>query len=153
MATLTDPQIAATLHQAHLLSAKGKPFTNSMIHWIRYRYKIPAPVLKRPEEFTVQELARHFQIGIGVVHYWIQRGYIDFQPVSGRTARHLRKAVNHATGTVWQGFPAHVDQKTGWKPILQYAVASLPGVRGDAIRMPLNIARDPGVQCRIGLNS
>src|SRR6202043_2922805 len=74
--TLTDPQIAATLNQAQLLSPKGKPFTNSMIHWIRYRYEIPAPVLKRPEEFTVKELARHFQIDIGLVHYWIQRKHI-----------------------------------------------------------------------------
>ena len=74
--TMTDLQIAATLNQAQLRSAKGKPFTNSMIHWIRYRYEIPAPVLKRPEEFTVKELARHFKIGIGVVHYWIQRGDI-----------------------------------------------------------------------------
>jgi hypothetical protein len=73
---MTDLQIAATLNQAQLRSARGKPFTDSMIHWIRYRYEIPAPVLKRPEEFTVKELARHFQIGIGVVHYWIQRGHI-----------------------------------------------------------------------------
>src|SRR5271168_4807279 len=73
---MTDLQIAATLNEAQLRSAKGKPFTDSMIHWIRYRYKIPAPVLKRPEEFTVKELARHFQISIGVVHYWIQRGHI-----------------------------------------------------------------------------
>ena len=74
--TMTDLQIAATLNQAQLRSAKGKPFTDSMIHWIRYRYEIPAPVLKRPEEFTVKELARHFQVGIGVVHNWIQRGHI-----------------------------------------------------------------------------
>jgi hypothetical protein len=74
--TMTDVQIAATLNQGQLRSAKGKPFTKDMIKWIRYRYKIPAPVLKRPEEFTVKELARHFQIGIGVVHYWIGRGHI-----------------------------------------------------------------------------
>ena len=74
--TMTDLQIAATLNQAQLRSAKGKPFTKDMIKWIRYRYEIPAPVLKRPEEFTVKELAAHFQIGIDVVHYWIQRGQI-----------------------------------------------------------------------------
>jgi len=73
---MTDLQIAATLNQAQLRSAKGKPFTKDMIKWIRYRYEIPAPVLKRPEEFTVKELAAHFQIGIDVVHYWIQRGQI-----------------------------------------------------------------------------
>ena len=74
--TMTDLHIAAALNQAQLRSPKGKPFTDSMIDWIRYRYQIPAPVLKRPEEFTVKELARHFQISIGVVHYWIQRGHI-----------------------------------------------------------------------------
>jgi hypothetical protein len=74
--TMTDVQIAATLNQGQLRSAKGKPFTKDMIKWIRYRYEIPAPVLKRPEEFTVKELARHFQIGIGIVHYWIGRGHI-----------------------------------------------------------------------------
>ena len=47
-----------------------------MIDWIRYRYQISAPVLKRPEELTVKELARHFKISIGVVHYRIQRGHI-----------------------------------------------------------------------------
>jgi hypothetical protein len=47
-----------------------------MINWIRYRYEIPAPVLKRPEEFTVKELAQYFQIDAGVVDYWIQPGQI-----------------------------------------------------------------------------
>jgi hypothetical protein len=72
--TMTDSQIAAALNQAQLRSPKGKPFTDSMINWIRYRYEIPAPVLQRPEEFTVKELAQYFQIGAGVVYYWIQRG-------------------------------------------------------------------------------
>jgi len=35
--------------------------------------------LKRPEEFTVKELAAHFEIGIGVVHYWIQQGQIPIR--------------------------------------------------------------------------
>jgi hypothetical protein len=45
---------------------------------------------------------------------------IGFQPVSGRAARHPRKSVIHGTGTIWQP-SAHVDEKTGWKPILQSA--------------------------------
>jgi hypothetical protein len=75
-ATLTDRQIAARLNEQALRSAKGQAFTQSMIQWIRYRYGIAAPVLKRPEEFTVKELARHFQVSIDVVHYWIQRGHL-----------------------------------------------------------------------------
>jgi hypothetical protein len=73
---LTDRQIAATLNAQALRSAKGKAFTQSMIQWIRYRYGIPAPVLKRPEELTVKEVARRFQVSIDVVHYWIQRGHL-----------------------------------------------------------------------------
>jgi DNA invertase Pin-like site-specific DNA recombinase len=72
----TDQQIAAALNEQQLRSATGKAFTKSMIQWIRYRYEIPAPVFKRPEQLTVKELARRFSIGIGVVHYWIQRGHL-----------------------------------------------------------------------------
>ena len=72
----TDQQIAAALNEQQLRSATGKAFTKSMIQWIRYRYEIPAPVFKRPEELTVKELARRFSIGIGVVHYWIQCGHL-----------------------------------------------------------------------------
>jgi hypothetical protein len=50
--TGTDQQIAAALNQQQLRSATGKAFTKSMIQWIRYRYGIPAPVFKRPEELT-----------------------------------------------------------------------------------------------------
>ena len=69
-------QIAAALNEQQLRSATGKAFTKSIIQWIRYRYEIPAPVFKRPEQLTVKELARRFSIGIGVVHYWIQRGHL-----------------------------------------------------------------------------
>jgi hypothetical protein len=37
--TMTDSQIAAALNQAQLRSPKGKPFTDGMIDWIRYRYE------------------------------------------------------------------------------------------------------------------
>jgi hypothetical protein len=45
--TMTDPQIIATLNQEQLLSATGKPFTLSMIKWIRARHGIPVPALKK----------------------------------------------------------------------------------------------------------
>jgi hypothetical protein len=75
-AALTDRQIAARLNEQALRSAKGQAFTQSMIQWIRYRYGIAAPVLKRPGELTVKEVACHFQISTDVVHYWIQRGQL-----------------------------------------------------------------------------
>jgi DNA invertase Pin-like site-specific DNA recombinase len=82
--TRSDQQIAAALNQQQLRSATGKAFTKSMIQWIRYRYEIPAPVFKRPEELTVKELARRFSIGIGVVHYWIQRGHLAVRRLTER---------------------------------------------------------------------
>jgi DNA invertase Pin-like site-specific DNA recombinase len=82
--TRSDQQIAAALNQQQLRSATGKAFTKSMIQWIRNRYEIPAPVFKRPEELTVKELARRFSIGIGVVHYWIQRGHLAVRRLTER---------------------------------------------------------------------
>ena len=75
-ATMTDAQISSALDQAGLLSAKGKPFTRSMISGIRYRYAIPAPALKTPEELTVEEVADRFGVRPGVVYYWIERGHL-----------------------------------------------------------------------------
>jgi DNA invertase Pin-like site-specific DNA recombinase len=75
-ASMTDAQITSTLNQEGLLSAKGKPFTRSMVSWIRYRYEIPAPVLKGPDELTVEEVADRFKVRPGVVYYWIERGHL-----------------------------------------------------------------------------
>ena len=74
--------LKATMSQAelHVIRARlqgGKcNKARSMIQWIRYRYQIPAPVLKRPEELTVQEVARHFEVGTGVVYYWLKTGQL-----------------------------------------------------------------------------
>ena len=56
-AGMTDAQISATLNQENLLSAKGKPFTPSMVKWMRYRYDIAMPSQKRADELTVRQVA------------------------------------------------------------------------------------------------
>jgi DNA invertase Pin-like site-specific DNA recombinase len=71
-----DDDIAGLLNRQGLHSAKGKPFTPSMIKWIRYRHRIAAPVLKRPEELTVAQTAARFGVSPNVVYYWIERGMI-----------------------------------------------------------------------------
>jgi DNA invertase Pin-like site-specific DNA recombinase len=73
---MTDAQIGATLNQEGLLSAKGKPFTRSMVNWIRYRYEIPAPSLKQSDELTVRQIANRFGVSLGVVYYWIAREHL-----------------------------------------------------------------------------
>jgi len=75
--SMNDTQIMATFNQEGRLSAKGKPYTSSMIKWIRFRHAIPAPSLKRPGELTVGEVARHFKVSHGVVYYWIERHHLS----------------------------------------------------------------------------
>jgi excisionase family DNA binding protein len=73
---MTDAQIIASLNQEGILSAKGRPFTLSMVQWIRFKHGIPAPSLKRPEELTVGEVAQKLGVNPGVVYYWIDRGHL-----------------------------------------------------------------------------
>ena len=54
----------------------GKPYTTSMIQWIRFRYGIAPPVLKKPEELTVQQVAQLFRVSDHVVYYWIQNAIV-----------------------------------------------------------------------------
>jgi hypothetical protein len=75
--SLPDGDIAGRLNQEGQVSALGKPFTGSMIQWIRYRYQIPRARLVRPEELTVQQVAERFSVSPNVVYYWIDRGVIE----------------------------------------------------------------------------
>ena len=80
-ATMTDAQITATLNQEGLLSAKGQGFTPSIVKWMRYRYDIPAPALRRGDELTVRQVADRFAVSVGVVYYWIDRGHLPARRV------------------------------------------------------------------------
>src|SRR5258707_2114820 len=75
--SLPDGEIADCLNQKGYVSALGKPFTGSIVKWIRYRYQIPRAMLVRPEELTVQQVAERFRVSPNVVYYWIDRGVIE----------------------------------------------------------------------------
>jgi hypothetical protein len=81
--SMIDAQIAATLNQEGLLSAKGKTFTRSMVSWMRYRYGISTPALKHPDELTVDEVADRFGVRLGVVYYWIAHGPLPARRLEG----------------------------------------------------------------------
>jgi hypothetical protein len=80
--SLPDAQIAEQLNQEGQLSALGKPFTVSMIKWIRYRYQIPAAKFIQPEELNVRQIAERFHVSSNVVYYWIERGVIQARRVN-----------------------------------------------------------------------
>jgi len=75
--SLPDGDIADGLNHEGQLSPLGKPFTASIIQWIRFRYQIPKARLVRPEELTVQQVAERFRVSPNVVYYWIDRGVIQ----------------------------------------------------------------------------
>ena len=85
--SLPDAQIVDRLNQEGLVSALGKPFTLSMIRWIRHRYKIPAAKLMSSDELTVQQVAERFRVSIYVV-YPLTLSHLVAQPES-----HLRLPV------------------------------------------------------------
>jgi DNA invertase Pin-like site-specific DNA recombinase len=74
--SLPNAEIAERLNREGRVSALGKPFTSSMIQWIRYRYQIPKITLARPDELTVDQVARRFEVSPNVVYYWIGRSVI-----------------------------------------------------------------------------
>ena len=103
----SDKQIAATFNQQQKLSATGKPFTRSMIQWIRYKHKIPAPELKHPHELSVKEVSQRLQVSLHVVYYWIERKMLNarqvrkkgpyFIEISSEKEEKLREIVQNST--------------------------------------------------------
>ena len=83
--TLLDVQIVEQLNREGHCSAKGKPYTTKIVQWIRWRYQIPPAILKKPEELTVQQVARQFGVSAGVVYYWIEHRVL--------TARRLNEGM------------------------------------------------------------
>jgi DNA invertase Pin-like site-specific DNA recombinase len=81
--SLTDQQIVAELNRLNELSATGRPHTLATIRWIRWKYQIPPPALKRAEETTVPELAEKVGVHPGIVYYWIKRGIISTRRLNG----------------------------------------------------------------------
>ena len=80
---LADAEIADELNGQGQVSAKGLPYTSKIIQWIRCRYRIPAPELKRPEELTVRQVAEKFGTSDQVVYYWIDHGVIRSRRIHG----------------------------------------------------------------------
>lgn len=75
--SLIDAGIADQFNREGHASATGKPYTAKMIQWIRKCHHIPPAVLKKPEELTVQQVAKQFDTSSSVVYYWIEHSLIQ----------------------------------------------------------------------------
>lgn len=79
---LHDADIAEQFRQEGHVSTTGKPYSTTIIRWIRFRYRIPAAELRRSNELTVAQVAKHFGVSPGVVYYWIARGHLQARKVN-----------------------------------------------------------------------
>jgi hypothetical protein len=70
-----DDEILRLLSAKGHQSSTGKPLTLSMIKWLRYKHRIPAP---QPPDHTlnVRQVRDRYGVSLWVVHYWIGRGVI-----------------------------------------------------------------------------
>jgi DNA invertase Pin-like site-specific DNA recombinase len=69
-------EIAALLNRERLTSSTGKPFTASMISWIRYKHRISGPS-SPAGTLTVNQVCERYGVSMHVVYYWIERGHIS----------------------------------------------------------------------------
>jgi len=75
--TMTDKQIVEKFNQEDLKTNKGNPFTLRSIGWIRFKHKIPSPVLQGFNELSINQVAEKFNVSHYVVRYWIERSMIN----------------------------------------------------------------------------
>jgi hypothetical protein len=101
-----DGEIATDLNRNGLTSSTGKPFTASMISWIRFKHRIPGP--SRPAgTLSVAEVRERFGVSMWVVYYWIEKGLIAVQrrklglpyaiTITDETDRELREWIGNST--------------------------------------------------------
>ena len=72
-----DNEIVTQLTSEGLTSSTGKPFTASMIRWIRYRHRISRQSTPDDGTFTVSQVRARYGVSLWVVHYWIKRGIVS----------------------------------------------------------------------------
>jgi len=72
-----DNEIVTQLTSEGLTSSTGKPFTASMIRWIRYRHRISRQSTPDDRTFTVSQVRARYGVSLWVVHYWIKRGIVS----------------------------------------------------------------------------
>lgn len=71
-----DREIATELNRLGLTSSTGKPFTESMISWIRFKHRIQGP--SRPAgTLSVAEVRERYGVSHWVVYDWIEKGVVS----------------------------------------------------------------------------
>jgi len=104
--SMTDQEIVELFASKALKTNKGNPYTLYSIKWIRFKYNIPSYNLRKPGEYSINEVAHKFDVSHHVVRYWIEKGIIDARKahnnrfwifLSPEKEYELREKVNSST--------------------------------------------------------
>ena len=73
----SNPEIAAQLQAAGVLTPHGRPFDEANVSSVRVRYKIPSGPTRREGELTPAEVAQRLGVSRPAVYYWIHHGQLQ----------------------------------------------------------------------------
>jgi hypothetical protein len=71
-----DEEIVRRFNAEGQTSSTGKPFTVSIVRWIRFKHRIPGPPLPAGT-LTVSQVRERYGVSLWVVHYWIGHGVVS----------------------------------------------------------------------------
>ena len=79
-------QIAETLNDAHLRTARGRPWTNLAVHsychhhGVHWPHRMPSsaaqPERRTDGAYSLRGVARHLRVSEATVRYWLERGWL-----------------------------------------------------------------------------
>ena len=112
-----DDEIVQLLGAEGHQSSTGKRLTQSMIQWVRFRHRIPAP--KPPAHtLSVNQLCERYGVSKGVVYYWIDCGVIAAEQRKKNTPYAI--AINDESDKIlreWVAQSAHLPQPSSTKTV------------------------------------
>jgi hypothetical protein len=101
-----DDEIVQLLNVEGCQSSTGKPFTRSMIKYLRYKHQIPAPA-PPDDTLSVRQVCDRYRVSDWVVHYCIDIGLVTAQQhkpnapyaitVTAKSDKRLREWVAHSS--------------------------------------------------------
>jgi Recombinase/Recombinase zinc beta ribbon domain len=71
-----DNEIVTLLRREKIRSSTSKRFTVSMVRWIRFKHRIPAPAAPAGT-LNVSQLRARYGVSMWVVYYWIEHGIVQ----------------------------------------------------------------------------
>jgi hypothetical protein len=71
-----DEEIVRRLNGEGLTSSTGKPYTVSIVRWIRFKHRVFGLSLPTGT-LTVSQVCERYGVSLWIVHYWIERGVVS----------------------------------------------------------------------------